>query len=251
MRSPSGVRSMASCLAELRQRRVGAHGLADLRRGLFEGRFFSTRLCSAAHVGLVTVSASAGWPSRTTPDGLPGPGAALRPVCAAGLVAGRRRRPDRRPSGPLPGPSPDSGASGLSVTRRDRRRPRSCSTTGRLPEGSGRRRGRTPARLIERGMAAERLAGAGGACDSMAIGAEVVGEALALVLGGGVQQPHQQEERHHGGDEIGVGDLPGAAVMAALGDLVFFDDNLALGALLAMLARHVYLPEAGRMTGKH
>src|SRR5690606_513981 len=33
---------------------------------------------------------------------------------------------------------------------------------------------------------------------------------------GGVDQPHDEEEAHHGGHEIGKGDLPGAAVMAFL-----------------------------------
>ena len=45
---------------------------------------------------------------------------------------------------------------------------------------------------------------------------EIVGQALALVLRGRAEQPQQQEEGHHGGHEIGIGDFPGAAVMAAL-----------------------------------
>ena len=48
---------------------------------------------------------------------------------------------------------------------------------------------------------------------------------MLLRLRGGVQQPHQQEERHHGGDEIGVGDLPGAAVMAAVPAFFLNDDD--------------------------
>lgn len=39
------------------------------------------------------------------------------------------------------------------------------------------------------------------------------------------EKPHQKEECHHGRHEIGIGDLPGAAVMAALNDLLALDDN--------------------------
>jgi hypothetical protein len=43
---------------------------------------------------------------------------------------------------------------------------------------------------------------------------EVIGDALELGLVDRGQQPHQQEEGHHGRHEVGVGDLPGAAVVA-------------------------------------
>ena len=45
---------------------------------------------------------------------------------------------------------------------------------------------------------------------------EIIGDALALLLGRRAEQPQQQEERHHRGHEIGIGDLPRAAVMAAM-----------------------------------
>ncbi len=45
---------------------------------------------------------------------------------------------------------------------------------------------------------------------------EVIGDALALLLRGRAEQPQEQEERHHRGDEIGVRDLPCAAMMAAM-----------------------------------
>src|SRR5262249_7392032 len=44
-------------------------------------------------------------------------------------------------------------------------------------------------------------------------GREELGDAAALVGAGGIDQPHQQEERHHRGHEVGVRDLPGAAVV--------------------------------------
>src|SRR3546814_15724146 len=45
---------------------------------------------------------------------------------------------------------------------------------------------------------------------------EIVGERLALLLGRRAEQPHQQEEGHHRGDEVGIGHFPRAAVMAAV-----------------------------------
>jgi len=58
---------------------------------------------------------------------------------------------------------------------------------------------------------------------------EVVLDALAVALGGRAEQPHQQEERHHGRHEVGVRDLPGAAMhgVAALLDALD-DDRLEL-----------------------
>ena len=40
-----------------------------------------------------------------------------------------------------------------------------------------------------------------------------------------VQQPQHDEQRHHGGDEIRVGHLPGAAVVAAMRHLLLDDDG--------------------------
>ena len=48
---------------------------------------------------------------------------------------------------------------------------------------------------------------------------EVAGDGL-LHLGRGVHQPEDDEEGHHGGDEVGVGDLPRAAVVAAVDDFL-------------------------------
>src|SRR5262249_3487468 len=60
-------------------------------------------------------------------------------------------------------------------------------------------------------------------------GGEIVGDALLVALGRGAEQPHQQEEGHHRRHEVGVSDLPGAAMvaMAALLDLLD-DDRLEL-----------------------
>jgi hypothetical protein len=57
------------------------------------------------------------------------------------------------------------------------------------------------------------------------LGREIVGDAALLFGGGGVDQPHQQEEGHHRGDEVGIGDFPGAAVMAAVSALLDFLDG--------------------------
>ena len=46
-------------------------------------------------------------------------------------------------------------------------------------------------------------------------GLEIFGDALQVVNGGRTEQPHEQKKRHHGGDEIGIGYLPRAAVVAA------------------------------------
>jgi hypothetical protein len=45
-----------------------------------------------------------------------------------------------------------------------------------------------------------------------------------LFLGDGIQQPQQQKKRHHGSHEVGIGNLPGAAMrsVAAFNDL-FYD----------------------------
>ena len=81
------------------------------------------------------------------------------------------------------------------------------------------------------------------------VGAEIVGEPAPLLLGGGVDQPHQQEERHHRGHEIGVRDLPGAAVMAALDHLFLADDHVAAARVLPVFSRHdIPEPQEARRT---
>src|ERR1700727_2193000 len=73
-----------------------------------------------------------------------------------------------------------------------------------------------------------------------AVRTEVIREPLALFFGGRVQQPHQQEERHHRGHEIGIGDFPGAAMMAARDNLLpSYDDGSS--ALFVSLTGHVIL----------
>lgn len=54
---------------------------------------------------------------------------------------------------------------------------------------------------------------------------EVVGNALAVAFRGGAEQPHQQEERHHRGDEVRVRDLPSAPVRAMPALLDALDDD--------------------------
>ena len=73
-------------------------------------------------------------------------------------------------------------------------------------------------------LAAQHAAGTGhGLGDGL--GREIVGDAALLFRGGGVDQPHQQEEGHHRGHEVGIGDFPGAAVMAAMPALLDALDN--------------------------
>jgi hypothetical protein len=56
--------------------------------------------------------------------------------------------------------------------------------------------------------------------------AEVVRKPLALFFRCRIQQPHQHEEGHHRSDEIGIGDLPCAAVMPVTArDLLPLDDD--------------------------
>jgi hypothetical protein len=55
---------------------------------------------------------------------------------------------------------------------------------------------------------------------------EIIGDAALLLGRGRVDQPHQQEKRHHRGDEIGVRNLPGAAMVGmAAGFLDPLDDD--------------------------
>ena len=46
-----------------------------------------------------------------------------------------------------------------------------------------------------------------------------------LNLLAGVEKPENDKERHHGGDEIGVGDLPCAAMVAAVAAFFLEDDD--------------------------
>ena len=55
------------------------------------------------------------------------------------------------------------------------------------------------------------------------------------------QQPKDDEERHHGGDEIRVGYFPGAAVMARVATLLPADDDDRLDRLHGV--RPLLLPE--------
>ncbi len=77
---------------------------------------------------------------------------------------------------------------------------------------------------------------------------EIVGNALALLLGGRTQQPQQQEESHHRRDEIGIGDLPRTAMMPAGNDGDFLDDDRRRGLVLAALGggHGLHIPESGR-----
>src|SRR5438132_5686745 len=54
---------------------------------------------------------------------------------------------------------------------------------------------------------------------------EEVGNALLVAFGGGAQQPHEQEEGHHRRHEVGIGNLPGAAVMAMPAAADALDDD--------------------------
>ena len=46
----------------------------------------------------------------------------------------------------------------------------------------------------------------------------------SLFLIRGTEEPHEQKERHHRRDEVGIGHLPGAAMMTALNNLLALDD---------------------------
>ena len=60
----------------------------------------------------------------------------------------------------------------------------------------------------------------------MRAGFEIVGNAFALIGVGRTEQPHQQEERHHGGHHVGQGDFPGTAVSTAVTVINdFLDDD--------------------------
>ena len=78
--------------------------------------------------------------------------------------------------------------------------------------------------FLEDGLAAEDVSGAAGIPGKGNRG-EVIGDALQLILGHRVEQPQEQEERHHRRHEVGIGHLPGAAVMAVPAFLALLDDD--------------------------
>ena len=47
-----------------------------------------------------------------------------------------------------------------------------------------------------------------------------------LYIGAGAQKPKDDEERHHGGDKIGIRHFPSPSVMATMNDLLNDDDGL-------------------------
>jgi hypothetical protein len=59
--------------------------------------------------------------------------------------------------------------------------------------------------------------------------AEKIGEPLLGLVAGAADQPQQEEERHHRGHEVGIGHLPGAAMVAAAGHDDALDDDGPLG----------------------
>ena len=63
----------------------------------------------------------------------------------------------------------------------------------------------------------------------------VVGYALLVAFGGAAKQPHQQEESHHGGHEIGIGNLPGTPWAAWPLSDPLDDDGLSFFASPAMV----------------
>ena len=68
---------------------------------------------------------------------------------------------------------------------------------------------------------------------------EVIGDAAALFFGGGVDQPHQQEECHHCRHEIGIGNLPGPAMMRVPAPIFpAHDDQITAALRASSFARH-------------
>jgi len=94
---------------------------------------------------------------------------------------------------------------------------------GELLHGGGRAFALGP-HVAEPGAAQDAARAAGGGRD--AGGGEIVGDAALLLGAGGVDQPHQQEEGHHRGDEVGIGHLPRTTVVAAADHLLdLLDDD--------------------------
>ncbi|EGF31988.1 hypothetical protein IMCC9480_3081 [Oxalobacteraceae bacterium IMCC9480] len=61
---------------------------------------------------------------------------------------------------------------------------------------------------------------------------EIFGDTTETALRSRSQQPHQQEKRHHRGDEVGIRNFPGTAVMST-GDLLDALDNDRAGAFVS------------------
>ena len=76
---------------------------------------------------------------------------------------------------------------------------------------------------------AEIFAGAGHTGAGFAAAAagvvEIPGNGFFDRFRGGTDQPEHEEECHHGGNEIGVSDLPGATVMSAVSAFFLEDDD--------------------------
>ncbi len=62
-------------------------------------------------------------------------------------------------------------------------------------------------------------------------GIEIAGNRRLGFLIGGIDEPHHEEEGHHGGHEVGIGDLPHATMMAVMVVMpaAAHNDDLALG----------------------
>ncbi len=56
-------------------------------------------------------------------------------------------------------------------------------------------------------------------------GLEVIGDALALRVVGGAQNPHEQKEGHHRRHHVGQRNFPATAVRAAMAAFDFFDND--------------------------
>src|SRR5690606_24201753 len=80
--------------------------------------------------------------------------------------------------------------------------------------------------ILDDGAAAKHAAGARQAAADGG-GREIVGHAFFLLVGRDVQQPQKQEEGHHRGHEVGIGDFPRAAVMRMFALLDLLDDDWA------------------------
>ena len=172
---------------------------------------------------------------------------AASPRAAASAVPGRyprgaavRRRPRRRPAARPPRRLRRLRRGGLGRGVGRCRHPRCPGAPGRGPAPAGWRRCRRPWSPSEFGLVPPKGSpGAGGAAAERIGRREIVREAAALVVRRGVQQPHQQEEGHHRRDEIGIGDLPGAAMVPVAGRLLTLDDDGRTRVAPALaLARH-------------
>ena len=56
---------------------------------------------------------------------------------------------------------------------------------------------------------------------------------------GGVDQPHDEKERHHRRHEVGIGNLPGAAMVAIMpAAMALDDDDFVLAVMMAFVLAH-------------